>query len=462
MKTKAGTLWLAALALASCAAEPPTEEWGGAGPTSPTGTRTATVSVAPSPTATKEPVVTPTVSPRQDPAAELQRIIDALSERSELNILILVHPRLLPDMAAELATLQSDMRNEGWAPVPSEVAVGSAEELRVLLKTIYDHKPFAGVLLLGEFPYTRMWGYPIEDPDNPGPADYYFMDLDGEWVDENSDGFFDRHQMGAGDRDPEIFVGRVSGHPVTILGESEVEMLRAYLERDHAYRTGALSTQGAAIYATYAHHHYGRVDPSSAAWSRAEIRSIASVFSTTHVFIFDDEDDQGQPLADAEWPAELWLHPNSEDRIAVQAKDRFLELLAGGYDYLSIGIHGWHGGWGGFVTTEEVKSVYQSGGQLPVVVASSSCSTGDISRGDDMGSVLTMCGTLVFFGFAASTEITWEEVVYWNESLPESAVGPAFKMLQDLATPDYDGAVRRNVNWVLLGDPTLTVRPAAP
>jgi hypothetical protein len=454
MKSKATAACIAAILLAGCVGEAPearpTAGQARDGPVSTVGPTSPPAASA----TTAVPSGTPTAAM---PDAAIDQILAALSDERESSILVLVRPRLLSDLSAELTTLQMDMRCEGWAPVLSESAVSSAQELRRLLQTVYAQKPFAGLLLVGEFPYARMWGYPVETTDDPGPADYYLMDLDGEWLDEDGDSFFDRHEMGLGDRDPEIFVGRLSGHSVTVLGQSEVKMVQDYLARNHAYRTGALSTQTAAIYATYAHHHYGRVDPSSADWSRAEIRSLAGVFSRTFVFIFEDEDDQGCPLPVADWPAELWLHPNSGERTVAEARDRLLQLLGDGYDYLSIGIHGWHGGWGGLVTVDDVRSIRDSGGQLPILVASSSCSTGDISRGDDMGSVLTMSGSLVFFGFAASTELTWEEVVYWNESLPDSAVGPAFKMLQDLATPDWDGVVTRNVNWILLGDPTLRV-----
>jgi hypothetical protein len=57
------------------------------------------------------------------------------------------------------------------------------------------------------------------------PADIVFQDLDGAWTDRDQDGIFDGH----GDLDLDLFGGRLLG---------DAARIRAYLDRNHRYRTG--------------------------------------------------------------------------------------------------------------------------------------------------------------------------------------------------------------------------------
>ncbi len=349
------------------------------------------------------------------------------------------------------------MQTENWEPVISSLRVDSPDELRQVLQSIYVKKPFAGIFLIGDFPYPKMWGYPIENPDQPGAADFFYMDLDGEWSDSNGDGFYDTHSDGQGDRQPEVFVGRLNGGNVHALDQSELEMVKSYLHRDHAFRTGTLDTRNAALYSTYAHTLYGWVGAENAEWAKAEIlQSIQALFTDTYAFIFDetvDESDSGK------WTAEFWPVSDLNRKTVVPAREQFREIMGGGYDYLSIGIHGTPEAWGPeFFTNRDVVSIYKSGGRLPVLIFSASCSTAAISRSDNLGSILTMGGTLVFVGFSAPSEMRWKEFVSWNQALADIPVGAAFMAVQGEATPGGSGAVTRNVNWILLGDPTLRLR----
>jgi hypothetical protein len=384
-------------------------------------------------------------------------MIAALSDVPSRNILVLVHPELLGGLAQELAALDADMKQENWEPVISSLGVDSPEELRQALQSVYGEKPFAGIFLIGDFPYLRMWGYPIENPAQPGAADYFYMDLDGAWSDSNGDGFYDTHSDGQGDRQPEVFVGRLSADNADSLGRSELDLLKSYLQRDHAYRTGVLEARNAALYATYAHTLYGWVGAENAEWTRAEIlQSIQAVYPETHAFIFDGSTD---PEDSAGWTAEFWDVRDLNRKETVPAREMFRELMGAGYDYLSIGIHGTPDAWGpDFFTSRDAVSIYESGGRLPVLVFSASCSTADISAADNLGGVLTMGGGLVFVGFSASSEMRWQEFISWNHALADSPVGAAFLAVQAEATPSGSGAVSRNVNWILLGDPTLRLR----
>jgi hypothetical protein len=413
---------------------------------------------ATTPTRTRTPSATafPTDRPLEMIAAG---IVSAFSDDASRNILVLVNPWLYYRLGEELSVLDADLRNENWAPVITTMAPKTADDLRQMLQTVYTERPFAGLFLVGDFPFMRMWGYPIENARQPGPADYYYMDLDGAWEDTNADGFFDVQADGQGDRDPEVFVGRLNSGNARLLGESELEMVKAYFHRNHAYRTGGYSTRSAAVYSTYAEHHYGWAAPESADWSKYEIQSMQGLFADTYAFIFNDREVD----AAGEWESEFWLVGSADAKTSAPAQSRFKEIMGEGYDYLSIGIHGWQEAWGGdFFTNQNIKEIHKSGGQLPAFIFSGSCSTGDISTSNSMGTMLTMSGALLFVGFSVPSEMTWEEFVLWNQSLRMGPAGGAFWKVQELATPGGAGEVTRNVNWILLGDPTLRLRTDVP
>ncbi len=393
----------------------------------------------------------------ENPSAVVPSIVAELSDDPSRNLLVLVNPLLMDGLSQELTVLKTDLSHEDWHPAISGFSAGSPEVMREVLQAVYSQRPFAGIFLIGDFPYPRMWSYPIENPDQPGAADYYYMDLDGEWSDANGDGFYDVHSDGPGDRQPEVFVGRLNAGNVPGLGRSELELMRDYLRRDHAYRTGKLQTRSAALYATYMHTLYGWVGEESAQWTRAEIlQSIQALYPETDAFIIDES---MNPEDSKYWNADFWPVSDLNMKTVVPAREKFLDIMGAGYDYLSIGIHGTPDAWGpDFFTNRDVASVYQAGGRLPVLIFSASCSTADLGAADNLGGILTMAGSLIFIGFSAPSEMRWMEFVSWNQLLMDSTVGAAFLALQAEATPGGSGVVSRNANWILLGDPTLRLR----
>lgn len=120
---------------------------------------------------------------------------------------------------------------------------GSAMELR---KRLSDLRPrLIGCFFIGDVPYAQ---YQIENDDNSGinttfPCDLYFMDLDGEWVDqkrspsptskftEGADGKFDRH---FGNVQPEIFIGRLPLYKKASYSE-QVSLVNQYLKKVSAH-----------------------------------------------------------------------------------------------------------------------------------------------------------------------------------------------------------------------------------
>lgn len=62
------------------------------------------------------------------------------------------------------------------------------------------------------------------------PCDLFYMDLDGEWVDENNNGLYDKH---SGHVKPEIFVSRI--HPYLFENTNSIEALQGYFSKNDNY-----------------------------------------------------------------------------------------------------------------------------------------------------------------------------------------------------------------------------------
>jgi hypothetical protein len=74
------------------------------------------------------------------------------------------------------------------------------------------------------------------------PIDLYYMDLNGNWTDNDKDGVFDGH-VGK-EVAPEIWVGRIKA---SNLGDDEAVLINNYFEKNHRYRIGLISAPRKAL-----------------------------------------------------------------------------------------------------------------------------------------------------------------------------------------------------------------------
>ncbi|MBP5339587.1 MAG: hypothetical protein J6Z14_09875 [Prevotella sp.] len=105
----------------------------------------------------------------------------------------------------------------------------------VQLKTLIQNyqNNLAGTLFIGDveeamFEIDNDYGH---DGYRKWPCDLYFMDLNGNWIDNDGNGIFDGH---TGHIKPEIFLGRLSGKGLSSIG-NEVEIIRRQLQKSHNY-----------------------------------------------------------------------------------------------------------------------------------------------------------------------------------------------------------------------------------
>lgn len=160
-------------------------------------------------------------------------------DRSDSDVLVVVSSSVAAPLSGRLVRFQQDLEAEGFDVVVEQMSGGDAEDLRA---QIQSHPGLGGAILVGWLPaaWYEMdeWGGPHEE----FPLDLFFMDTDGVWSDADGDGMYDSH---SGDVGAEIWVGRIDAHAVEFGGE--IEMLAGFLDKNHFYRTGAMSVPARAM-----------------------------------------------------------------------------------------------------------------------------------------------------------------------------------------------------------------------
>jgi len=183
-------------------------------------------------------------------------------------LVLLVDDRFTAPLAAELKRLEQDLAGDGWQVIAHQVKTAGQKpaDIKKIITGEYEKDPrgIKAVFLFGHLPVPYS-GYLKPPPDghaeNVGawPADMYYGDMTGEWTDKAvntgttamhqgkprniipahvngpGDGKFDQSRV-PGDGIVELQVGRVDLHGMPACGASEEELLRRYLNKNHAYR----------------------------------------------------------------------------------------------------------------------------------------------------------------------------------------------------------------------------------
>ncbi|MCS6980498.1 MAG: PKD domain-containing protein [Flavobacteriales bacterium] len=159
-----------------------------------------------------------------------------------------------------------DAEADGWTvDVIPVSATQSATQVKTLIKNAYQQnpQPTVALFLLGRVPvpYSGNLAPDGHTPDHQGawPADAYYGDMDGTWTDNsvNSTGASDSRQHNVpGDEkwdqntlpsNLELQVGRVDFRNISGFGLSETQLLKRYLDKDHAYRIGQIPSDNKAL-----------------------------------------------------------------------------------------------------------------------------------------------------------------------------------------------------------------------
>lgn len=161
-------------------------------------------------------------------------------------------------LAEPLRRLERDLSGDGWVVLRRDVPrTATPVEVKAQIREAYDadRDGVKAVFLFGRVPVPYSGDF---NPDGHGdhrgawPADAYYGDMDGEWTDDKVDTAKasraeNKNAKGDGKFDPsqlpspvELAVGRVDLSNMPAFGKPEAELLRRYLDKNHAFRHGAL------------------------------------------------------------------------------------------------------------------------------------------------------------------------------------------------------------------------------
>ncbi len=175
------------------------------------------------------------VSPLEIRPASFENVQTLRGSKGDV-VLIVVADYVADPLAAHLAQFQSDITSEGWTVEMHVMSGGTAEDIKFLFQNTPD---LDGAVLVGFLPcawYEEDYWAPEEFP-----CELFLMDLDGIWIDSDSDGLYDSH---TGDVAPEIWIGRIDAHSAY---GPELLLLAGYFARNHVYRTGSLGLNPEAL-----------------------------------------------------------------------------------------------------------------------------------------------------------------------------------------------------------------------
>ncbi len=294
----------------------------------------------------------------------IQAGIDAPLVDQRGTVLLVVDRTFTTSLALELARLEQDLRGDGWTVVRREVGRSdSPPSVKAVIQAVYNADPAGvkSVFLFGHIPvpYSGQFN-PDGHPDHIGawPADVYYGDMDGVWTDSvvnytqtlntdpvdakrisnlPGDGKFDQTTIPSA---VELEVGRVDlanmpgrqkwGGPATFA--SETELMRKYLNKDHAFRHRHTRPERIAVLGDYFGYRGGE------AFAASGFRSFA-------------------PLVGAQNVRNLNLEFNGQKGVwirAVAERDYLLAYGCGAGNYATMGGLGATGFYNDGSTTEVV------------------------------------------------------------------------------------------------------------
>lgn len=176
-------------------------------------------------------------------------------------VVLVIEDSLIDPLACELDRLQVDLIGDGYRVLRLPVSRSDTPaQVRSRLQALRSANGDLGTaFLLGRIPVARSgWMNPDGHFSRSMPADAFYGDLDGTWTDTsvNADatsGNLSIHRNVPGDgsydqtylpSDVDLEIGRVDFAEMNaFLPLTEVDLMRRYLDRDHAWRTGALSIE---------------------------------------------------------------------------------------------------------------------------------------------------------------------------------------------------------------------------
>jgi len=150
-------------------------------------------------------------------------------------VLVVVASSIYPSLSSQVNQYINSLKSNGYRVQLYKTGGGKAENLKQFIKK--RKKRLIGCVFIGNVPTA--WYEVANDHEEYGyaefPCDLFLMDLDGQWKDTDSNGKYDSHTDGNGDREPEIFVARIDASQMS---GTEVDTLKQYFTKNNNYWSG--------------------------------------------------------------------------------------------------------------------------------------------------------------------------------------------------------------------------------
>ncbi|GAA4457131.1 T9SS type A sorting domain-containing protein [Rurimicrobium arvi] len=180
------------------------------------------------------------------------------------SLLILCDTLFRDSCATEVARLMQDLSGDGWSVMRHDVSRSVPDSVvKKMIRADYTARPdLKAVLILGHIsvPYSGDLN-PDGHADHLGawPADVYYADMSGTWTDatindaaaarpENQnipgDGKWDQNNPPA---PPVLQVSRIDFNKMPAFLKTEAGLMKSYLNKAHAYKTGTLTVSHKAV-----------------------------------------------------------------------------------------------------------------------------------------------------------------------------------------------------------------------
>ncbi|MBN1211298.1 MAG: hypothetical protein JXA92_01865 [candidate division Zixibacteria bacterium] len=149
---------------------------------------------------------------------------------------LVVNDSLYPLIQTSLNQYIADLTAEGYEVEVHTSSGGTAQTFRQFLQSLYA-EGMEGCVLIGDLPVPWYEAECWESHDE-FPIDLYYMDLDGVFLDIDTDGLLDSH---GGNVESDIWFGRLTPSTLTFTGKNQVTLLQNYFTKNHLYRTGQMA-----------------------------------------------------------------------------------------------------------------------------------------------------------------------------------------------------------------------------
>lgn len=176
-------------------------------------------------------------------------------------LILVIDDTFSETLRTEIGRLIADFEGDGWMVERLDVSRDSSTAyVKARIKSTYSKSPgrTRALCLLGHVPVPYSGDlYPDSHPDHEGawPADVYYADINGTWTDAAvnvvvasdprhrntpGDGKFDQSAIPT---DVELQTGRIDFANMPAFALPEEELLRNYLNKDHAYKNKQISAR---------------------------------------------------------------------------------------------------------------------------------------------------------------------------------------------------------------------------